>query len=267
MERRLALILTIRLVLRSLGNSNKYHLTDQIHLVSRKRATRLNVPRDRIGTLREGALHRDLKLLYAPQGALTEQLVGKYVVDVLDGDHIIEIQTANFGALNDKIEDLLEDYKVTVVYPIAVHKVLVKHTASGEERRKSPRIGSALDVFDELVYVPTMLNRLKLDLELAYVSIEEHRKFDSKRAWRRRHWVVSERRLETVRKQERFDSMTDLFGKFAEDLPAQFTTATIANSLGTTRSKAQKFAYCFRLAGVISSCGKDGNAVVYQRKN
>ena len=60
-----------------------------------------------------------------------------------------EIQTANFGALRDKLDDLLTTHSVMVVYPIAVNKVLVKHTASGEQRRKSPRIGAALDVFDE----------------------------------------------------------------------------------------------------------------------
>ena len=235
--------------------------------MSRKPATRLNVPSDRIGTLREGALHRDLKAFYASQEAQTEQLVGKYVVDVLHGDHVIEIQTANFGALRDKLDDLLTTHSVMVVYPIAVNKVLVKHTASGEQRRKSPRIGVALDVFDELVYTPTLLDRPNLDLELAYVSIEEHREYDPKRAWRRRHWVVRERRLEAVREQERFSSMANLFDKFAERLPNEFTTATIASCLNTTRNKAQKFAYCFRLSDVIHECGKDGNAVIYQRKN
>ena len=234
--------------------------------MSRKASTRISIPKDRIGTLREGALHRDLKSFYAPQGALTEQLVGKYVVDVLDGDHIIEIQTANFGAISSKLDDLLETHSVTVVYPIAVNKVLVKRTKSGEQRRKSPRVGTTLDVFDELVYVPNLLNRPNLELELAHVSIEEHREFDPKRAWRRRHWVVSERRLDAVRKQERFNSMMNLFDKFAEELPNAFTTATIASCLNTTRSKAQKFAYCFRLADVIHASGKDGNAVIYQRK-
>ncbi len=226
----------------------------------------LDLQSDRIGTLRESALHRDLKLIYAAHGAQTEHVVGKYVVDILDGEHVIEIQTANFSALNNKLNGLLDTHSVTVVYPIAVRKTLVKQTETGEQRRKSPRVGSTLDLFDELVYMPTLLNHVNLDLELVYVSIEEHRKFDAKRAWRRRHWVITERRLDEIMHQERFDSMAGLFGKFGEDLPHQFTTATIANTLGTTRNKAQKFAYCFRQANVIHACGKDGNAVIYQRR-
>ncbi|MCY4095966.1 MAG: hypothetical protein OXG05_12680 [Gammaproteobacteria bacterium] len=228
---------------------------------------RLRIPKDRIGTLKEGALHRDLKAFYASQHAQMEQVVGKYVVDVLHGDHVIEIQTANFGALRDKLDDLLTTHSVMVVYPIAVNKVLVKHTASGDQRRKSPKNGNALDLFDELVYTPTLLERPNLDLELAYVSVEEHREYDPKRAWRRRHWVVTERRLEEVRSQERFASMADLFDKFTERLPNEFTTATIASCLNTTRNKAQKFAYCFRVSEVIHAKGKDGNAVIYKRKN
>ena len=207
------------------------------------------------------------KSSYTPDGALTEQLVGKYVVDVLDGDHVIEIQTGNFNALSAKLPELLKTHSVTVVYPISVTKMIVKHTDKGAQRRKSPRIGSALDVFDELVYMPSLLDHPNLELELVYVSIEEHREFDPKRAWRRRHWVVSERRLDEVKGQERFSSMSNLFDKFAGNLPSQFTTVTITKSLGTTRNKAQRFAYCFRLADVIQACGKDGNAVIYQRKN
>ncbi|MCY4130041.1 MAG: hypothetical protein OXG15_12480 [Gammaproteobacteria bacterium] len=234
--------------------------------MSPKPGNKFAIPSDRIGTLREGALHRDLKSMYASAGALTEQLVGKYVVDILDGEHVIEIQTANFTALSNKLPELLETHSVTVVYPISVTKMIVKHTDIGEQRRKSPRIGSALDVFDELVYMPSLLDHPNLELELVYVSIEEHREFDPKRAWRRRHWVVSERRLNEVTGQERFSSMSNLFDRFAGNLPSQFTTATIAKSLGTTRNKAQKFAYCFRQANVIHACGKDGNAVIYQRR-
>lgn len=250
-----------------ISSLDNFRHSDKTHLMSREPFDRLPPQNDRIGTLREGALHRDLKASYAAHGAQTEQLIGKYVVDVLDGDHVTEIQTANFSALSNKLKVLLKAHCVTVVYPIAVKKTLVKHTEAGEQRRKSPRVGSTLDLFDELVYMPTLLDHDNLDLELVYVTIEEHREFDAKRAWRRRHWVITERRLDEIMGRERFDSMSGLFNKFGEDLPNEFTTATVASSLGTTRNKAQKFAYCFRQANVIKASGKDGNAVIYQRRN
>ena len=186
-------------------------------------------------------------------------------MDVLVDHRVIEIQTSNFGALNDKLPTLLESHHVTVVYPIAVEKMIVKVQESGEQRRKSPKTGSAMDLVDELVHMPSLLNDANLDLELIYTSVEERRIYDPKRAWRRRHWVVDEKRLVDIRSTERFTSMADLFKKLGARLPRQFTTKTIAQVLGTTRNRAQKFAYCFREADVIRACGKEGNALVYER--
>lgn len=218
-----------------------------------------------IGTLKEGGLHRALKTVYAHGGGEIECRVGSYVVDVLDGDCIIEIQTSNFGSLRTKLDALLETHSVTVVYPILAEKTLVKHGANGVTRRKSPKRGAATDVFDELVYVPAMLDQPNLELELIHVSVEEHRRKDPRRAWRRRHWVVTERKLVSIGERERFASMAQLFGKFEAKLPDRFTTMTIAEKLSMPRTLARKFAYCFREAGVVKAVEKEGNAIVYQR--
>lgn len=212
-------------------------------------------------------MHRQLKELYMPENALAEQRVGKYVVDVLDGDRIYEIQTANFGALKAKLAVLLETHVVTVVYPIAAQKILVKATANGEQRRRSPKVGTILDVFDELVYLPNVLNHPNFTLEVAFVKLEELRHFDSKRAWRRRHWVVSERRLIEVERAVRYESYAELYAEISADFPAQFTTANIAQKLGISRNKAQKIAYCFRESGLLHIVGKKGNALIYAQKS
>ncbi len=181
-------------------------------------------------------------------------------------DRLVEIQTANFRSIRYKLLDLLSDHAVTLVYPIAVEKWLVKKTKDGESRRKSPRTGRATDVLDELIYVPKLLNHPNLTLELVYVHIEEHREFDPKRAWRRRHWVVTRRALIAIKGFDRFQDMGALFEKFTATLNHPFTTHSIARDLRISRSQAQRFAYCFRHAGVIGQCGKEGNAVIYQRQ-
>ncbi|MYD42919.1 MAG: hypothetical protein F4W90_03395 [Gammaproteobacteria bacterium] len=218
-----------------------------------------------IGTYREGGLHAGLKTYYSQPASLIEQRVGNFVVDVLTGNHITEIQTANFGALKGKLEELVKTHAVTVVYPIVAQKTIVKHTQQGPTRRKSPRQGRSSDVFDELVYFPQLLSLEPLVLELVFVSVEEHRRHDPKRAWRRRHWVISEKNLLEVLRFERYESMAELFDGFATQLPSQFTTADIAKHIDVTRNLARKIAYCFRESQTITACGKDGNAIVYQR--
>lgn len=217
-----------------------------------------------IGTLSEGSLHRDLKRHYAALGGLTEQQVGKYVVDVLHEEHIYEIQTAHLAKLEQKLNALAKSHTVTVVYPIVISKVLIKREDGQISRRKSPRKGSSLDLFHELVHAPNLLANVAVDLELAHVEIEEVRERDLRRAWRRRHWVVKERKLLSLNRQERIANMRELFEHYAPELPSRITSLTVSQQLAVPRSLGQKFVYCFRQAGIIEQCGKDGNTKVYR---
>jgi hypothetical protein len=52
-----------------------------------------------IGLLNEKSLHSALKHWYARPGDRLESPLDGYVVDILRGDHVIEIQTRNFARL------------------------------------------------------------------------------------------------------------------------------------------------------------------------
>jgi len=80
----------------------------------------------RIGELNEGSLHRALKARYATPGSTTEQAVDGFVADVVIGDRLIEIHTGSFTPLKRKLPPLLENYRVTLVYPIARDRYIVK---------------------------------------------------------------------------------------------------------------------------------------------
>ena len=56
-----------------------------------------------IGTRNEGSLHASLKEYYARPGDMVEASVDGYVIDVVQEDRLVEIQTANFGALKGKL--------------------------------------------------------------------------------------------------------------------------------------------------------------------
>jgi len=57
-----------------------------------------------IGTLNEGALHAQLKEWYRRPGDLLEQVAGGFVVDLVRGDLLVEIQTGGFAPLRRKPE-------------------------------------------------------------------------------------------------------------------------------------------------------------------
>ena len=91
------------------------------------------------------------------------------------------------------------------------------------------------------------------------------RRHDPARAWRRRGWVVEERRLLGVTRRLVIDSAPTLANLLPAELPAEFTTAELAQVLGRPRRLAQQMAYCLRRVRAIEVIGKDGNALVYAR--
>ena len=71
-----------------------------------------------IGTLGEKTVHATLKHYYEPNEDYHEVPVEGYVADIYKDGNIVEIQTAQFHRMREKLKAFLPKYKVTVVYPI-----------------------------------------------------------------------------------------------------------------------------------------------------
>lgn len=224
--------------------------------------------RPHVGTLREKPLHAALKRWYAEDGDLIEEPVGGFVIDLVRDDVLIEIQTRGFSSIKRKLATLLEEHPVRVVHPIAVEKWIVKLDEAGDRssRRKSPKRGSAVDIFAELVSFPKLVTHPNFTLEVLLTREDEIRRFDGRRAWRRKGWVVEERRLLEVVERLVIDSSPAMAAFLPSDMPPEFTTVELADALGRPRRLAQQMAYCLRHAGAIDVVGKRGNAIVYSRR-
>lgn len=218
----------------------------------------------------ETSLHRQLKAHYAPDGARVEQRIGRYRIDVVDGDELIEIQLASLSAIRDKIAALVREHHVRLIKPIVACKYLVKQKSVGGDvvsRRRSPKQGTVLDVFEELVHFTRVFPHPRLVLEVVLVEIEELRYpgHGRRRRWRRNDHEVEDQRLLAVQGVERFQSAVDLCRLLPKKLPKPFHTGHIAEGLGVQRWIAQRMAYCLREMGAIKSVGKERGAWLYQR--
>lgn len=226
--------------------------------------------RPHVGTLGEKPLHAALKRWYAEDDDDVEEPVDGFVIDLVRDGLLIEIQTRGFASMKRKVATLLGRHAVHLVYPIAAEKWIVKVGDSGEivSRRRSPKRGSAVDVFAELVSFPELVARDGFTLELLFIREEELRRFDANRAWRRRGWVVEARRLLEVVDRLIIESPDGLAAMLPSEVPPEFTSADLAGVLRRPRRLAQQMAYCLRRAGVIRSVGRDGhNAIVYARND
>jgi len=219
-----------------------------------------------IGLLNESPLHAALKQWYARPGDLLETAVDGFVVDIVRGDMLIEIQTGHFAAIRSKLASLLLSHPVRVVYPITQDKWIVRpRTARSRSviRRKSPKRGRLHDLFWELVSIPQLLAHPGFSLELVVIQEEEAWRYAGKRQWRRRGWGVAERRLLGVLDQRVFGAAGDWRGFLPREL-SEFTARELATALGIGTILAQKMAYCLHRGNVIDLARKQGRANVYR---
>ena len=96
-----------------------------------------------INTYSESQLHKTLKNLYANEfnGKVEQKINGKICDILTEENRIIEIQTGNLSQLKNKIETLTPEYKMTIVYPLAIIKRIETRSKTGTviSNKKSPK--------------------------------------------------------------------------------------------------------------------------------
>jgi len=219
-----------------------------------------------IGLLNEKPLHASLKQWYARPGDQFEIAVDGFVIDIVRDDLLIEIQTRNFSAIKAKLNKLARSHRIRLIYPIVQEKWIVRlatNDGRGAARRKSPRRGRLEDLFGELVSIPQLLSNPNFSLEVLMIREEELRRYEGKRNWRRRGWVIEGRQLLEVLDQRLFGDLADWL-RFLPDGLGSFTTSDLATRIDTGTELAQKMAYCLREARIIELIGRRGRANLYR---
>ena len=219
----------------------------------------------------ETSLHQRMKRIYADDESQVEQRLGPYIIDVLREDELVEVQFSSLSSINRKIQNLVKKHKVRVVKPLVLRKQLIRCAAKGDRvvsRRKSPKQGCLLDIFDELIYFTRVFPHRNLVIEVPLINIEEwsYPTPPSKRRRRRppKKYTVEDQRLVEVVETHEFRTSQDLLQLLPKDLAQPFDTAELARALDTKRWVAQKVAYCMRHMKAIKPSGKKGNAILYR---
>ena len=227
--------------------------------------------RSGIGTLNEKPLHAALKQWVAQPQDRFEVPIDGYFIDVVRDDLLIEIQTGSFSSLKKKLRHLTKNHVVQLIYPIPAEKWLIQlPKASGEKskRRKSPKRGNIYHLFRELVAFPDLIRSKNFSLRVVLTQEDEVRRFDGRRARRRRRgWVIEERRLIDVVGSHLFESVADFQALLPADLPDEFTTKDLADRLDQPRWLVQKMVYCLRVMTGVELVGKQGRYLLYKRKS
>jgi len=219
-----------------------------------------------IGTLNEKTLHADLKWLLSESHDQLEKQVENYVIDIVRDELLIEIQTSNFASIRKKLENLVQNNKVCLVHPIIKDKWisnLDSHLNKINRGRLSPKHGSYLEIFEELIRIPHIVPHPNFTVELFLVQIEELRKKNDKETRRRKNWSIYDKKLIRIVERKKFNDPKDFLSFIPNNLDTPFTNLKLAQSLKKPVRLAQKMSYCLRKMGALKVVGKKGNAYLF----
>ena len=217
--------------------------------------------------LREGPLHAEVKALLAEPGDRLEVPVGRFVVDLVRADgELVEVQTGGFGALGNKLDALLDEHRIRVVYPVAAERRIIRVDENGQvlSARLSPKRESAVAVFDRLVAFPSLLTHPNLTIEVLLVR-EDHIRRPQPTTTRSRTRDPGERRLVEVLDRVALRTPEDILAALPA-LPLEpFSTRDLAGLLRCGNRLAQRTIYCLRMMGIVEPAGKLGRVPLHVR--
>jgi hypothetical protein len=212
----------------------------------------------------EKGLHAELKEWLREPGDLVEGTVWGYRVDIIRGDLLIEIQTGNFPQIRAKLAKLLKGYRVRLVHPVAERRWVIREVDGRKQRRVSPHRGRVEEVFNELVYCPTLPLDPNFSLEVLMVHAEEAQAV----RWRgkkRTRYTVTERHLVKALGREVFERPADYL-RLIPDMHGAFTARQLSKVAKLRIILARRMVYCLAKMGVIEEVGSVARAKLYRVK-
>ena len=228
----------------------------------------IGVERERygIGTLKEKTLHAILKDYYAPDKDMQEIPIDGYVADIYTGTEIIEIQTAQFNRMRNKLDCFLPNYPVTIVYPVPQIKYLYwidEETGECSKPRKSTVKGSVYRAFYELYKIKNHLSDPNLKLCFPLLEIEEYRLLNGWSHDRKKGSSRYDRIPRTLLGEIRFERIEDYVQLIPYDLKDPFTAKDFGKAIGEKKEIASNVLHILTHLQVVERCGKAGNSYLY----
>jgi hypothetical protein len=213
----------------------------------------------------ERGLHAELKDWLMKPGDLAEGMVWGYRADIIRGNLLIEIQTGNFPQIRLKLVRLLKGYRVRLVHPVPERKWIIRDVDGNRQRRVSPHRGRVEEVFNELVYCPTLPLDPNFALEVVLVDAEE-RQAVRWRGKKRTRYTVTERHLLRVVGHVVFERPSDYL-RLLPEMNGAFTARQLSKASGLRITLARRMVYCLVKMGAIEEVGSVARAKLYRVKS
>ena len=218
-----------------------------------------------IGTYNEKAVHRTLKNYFCPEKELQETEINGNICDAYKDGMIYEIQTGSFTHLKDKLKVFLPDHRVTVVYPLAVDRRIIRADPMSSEilsERMSSKHGKRTDILPELYAVREFINDGNLSVMIAFMKCADIRPEKAgKRQERKSGSVTLPTELLFFESYSGPEDIKEISpGMAPGEYRAKDVRAALGIRSGTDSWRALKMLV---YTGYLKETGKDGKAVIY----
>ena len=224
--------------------------------------------RPTIGTLSEKTVHAVVKNYLEPDEDHQEIPLGKYVADIYRDGQVIEIQTRQMGRLKEKLSCFLQEYDVTVVYPVLHRKILIwVDPDSGElsAPRRTGMVGSIYTAFRELYLIRDYLGMEHLQIRLILMDMTEYKLLTGRSKDRKKYGARRFDRIPTALVAEMvFRCPQDYMQLLPSELPEEFTSLDFAREAHIPRDLAANILQILRNLEIIEKIGTRDRSYLYR---
>ena len=133
-----------------------------------------------IGEYQEKAIHFILKNYFENDNEKMEVKLDGMVMDIVNEEGIIEIQTKNFDRLRNKLDKFLDNNSFTIIYPLIKSKKItwLNSKNAADYNRKSPINMNIFNSFKELYKIKKYLKHKNLHFCFLFLNIIEFKHLD-----------------------------------------------------------------------------------------
>ncbi len=221
-----------------------------------------------IGVQSERMLHLILKYYLVPDDTCHEQKLGRYWADAMQEGHVYEIQTRRFDRLYTKLTSLLEQYEVTVIYPIAASKTLAwvdPREGTMTKPRRSPARRTIYDAFYELFYIRDLLTHPHFHFHAILCEMEEFRALTGYGEDKKKRAPRLERIPTALVGEAIFHSPADYARMIPAELGDTFTTPAFKRATKLPPTAVWRAMQVLLSLGLVREAGRSGRAKLWQR--
>ncbi len=220
-----------------------------------------------IGTLSEKTLHAILKNFYEPDEDKQEIPIDRFVADIFNGQEIIEIQTAQFNRMREKLKCFLQKYPVTIVYPVAREKWvhwIDEETGEITKGRKSPKKGNEYTAFVELYRIKMFLKEPSLKIKIVLLDMDEYKILNGWGAQKKNNASKYDRIPNRFVEEIIIECKEDYLQFIPYDLAEPFTSKEYAKAIKCKEQIARVALNLLTHMEIVKRIGKKGNAFLYE---